>query len=66
MTKTENAKQVDALKRLTDDICDGQENGCQDCPLHRMVAGHENLCVYIEKALIRVRHLAQEEQRRKK
>lgn len=65
MTKTENAKQMDALKRLADDICDGQD-GCRDCPLHRMAAGQENLCVYIEKALTRSRHLAQEEQRRKK
>lgn len=65
MTKTEAAVRMDELKRISDDICDGQENGCRDCPLHRMAAGQENLCVYIEKALTRATHRAQEEQRAK-
>ena len=65
MTKTENAKQMDAIKDLADDICYGQD-GCRECPLHRLAADQENLCVYLEKAQMMAKRLAQEEQRRKK
>lgn len=65
MTKTEVARRMDEISRLMDDICDGQDGACRECPFHRMAAGQENLCAYFQKAMNKARHAAQEEQRAK-